>query len=84
MEGLFEVEGEGEVPEVDDTDRIAMDEINEQYNELVKEVGDKLDYQVLRYAVPMRSRRASESQCSCTPNVPAGEGRWFGSFSPTL
>ncbi|CAE6961298.1 RE1, partial [Symbiodinium sp. CCMP2456] len=45
---------------VDDVDQADMDRLNAEYQELVKEVGDKMDYQVLRYAVPMRSRRASE------------------------
>ncbi|CAE7401027.1 GIP, partial [Symbiodinium sp. CCMP2456] len=54
--------GDIEVPghPVDDVDQADMDRLNAEYQELVKEVGDKMDYQVLRYAVPMRSRRASE------------------------
>ncbi|CAE7409265.1 GIP [Symbiodinium necroappetens] len=60
LEGVFEVEGEDPTPVVGAQDQEEMDRLNAQYNELVKEVGDRLDYQVLRYAVPMRSRRASE------------------------
>ncbi|CAE7030894.1 GIP [Symbiodinium sp. CCMP2456] len=54
------VSGEDPIPQVGDLEREEMDALNAQYNELVAEVGDTMDYQVLRYAVPMRSRRASE------------------------
>ena len=60
MEGLFELEGDEVIQPVGDLDQDEMARLNEQYNELVKEVGDKMNYQVLRYAVPMRSRRSSE------------------------
>ncbi|CAE6949120.1 GIP [Symbiodinium sp. CCMP2592] len=42
------------------SDREELDRLNSEYNELVREVGDKINYQVLRFAVPMRSRRAVE------------------------
>ncbi|CAE7665157.1 HCF244, partial [Symbiodinium sp. CCMP2456] len=54
------VSGEDPIPQVGDLERDEMDALNAQYKELVAEVGDTMDYQVLRYAVPMRSRRASE------------------------
>ena len=37
-----------------------LDRLNREYNELVGEVGDVLNYQVLRFAVPMTSRRSAE------------------------
>ena len=60
MEGLFELEDEDVIPAVGDQDQEEMDSLNVQYNELVAEIGDTIDYQVLRYAVPMRSRRSAE------------------------
>ena len=60
MEGLFELEDEDVIPAVGDQDQEEMDSLNAQYNELVAEIGDTIDYQVLRYAVPMRSRRSAE------------------------
>ena len=60
LEGVFEVEEEEPEVMIGQQDQEEMDQLNAQYNELVAEVGDKMDYQVLRYAVPMRSRRASE------------------------
>ena len=60
LEGVFEVEEEEPEVMIGQQDQEEMDQLNAQYNELVAEVGDKMDYEVLRYAVPMRSRRASE------------------------
>ena len=37
-----------------------LDRQNQEYQQLVSEVGDTMNYQVLRFAVPMSSRRAAE------------------------
>ncbi|CAE7633900.1 GIP [Symbiodinium sp. CCMP2456] len=57
---LYSLKVQNQTWKVGDLEREEMDALNAQYNELVAEVGDTMDYQVLRYAVPMRSRRASE------------------------
>ncbi|CAE7947416.1 unnamed protein product [Symbiodinium sp. KB8] len=60
IDDLF-AEEEGPVePPIGDVEPAVWDQANQDYNELVEEVGDRLNYQVLRFAVPMRSRRAAE------------------------
>ena len=60
LEGLFS-EGEGDGGEdIGGEDREELDRLNQDHNELVREVGDTPHYQELRFAVPMRSRRSSE------------------------
>ena len=60
LEELFAEEEDREVEHVEEGEREELDRQNKEYNELVAEVGDTFDYQVLRFAVPMRSRRSSE------------------------
>ncbi|CAE7249757.1 RE1, partial [Symbiodinium natans] len=55
---LDEQEVEEEPVSQEDKDKMA--EINEKYKEVVKEVGDNIRYHVIRFAVPMRSRRTAE------------------------
>ena len=45
---------------IGDEEQAEWDRLNKEYNELVAEVGDVINYQVLRFAVPLRSRRAAE------------------------
>ena len=60
LDDLFvEEEGPAERP-IGDVEPAVWDQANQEYNELVEEIGDRLNYQVLRFAVPMRSRRAAE------------------------
>ena len=60
LDDLFvEEEGEDGGP-LEPGDQEEWDRLNKEYNDLVAEIGDKLDYQVLRFAVPMRSRRTVE------------------------
>ena len=60
LDDLFvEEEGEDARP-LESDDQEDWDRLNKEYNDLVAEVGDKLNYQVLRFAVPMRSRRTAE------------------------
>ena len=60
LETLFEEELEKEVPP-DAEDQQKMAEHNAEYQRLCTEVGeDNLEYEVLRYAIPMSSRRTSE------------------------
>ena len=60
LDDLF-VEEEGEpVDALKPEEQEEWDRLNKEYNELVDEIGDTMNYQVLRFAVPMRSRRAPE------------------------
>ena len=58
--GLFEEEEDPDPEPIRDGEQAEWDRLNQEYNDLVREVGDTMDYQVLRFAVPMRSRRAAE------------------------
>ena len=60
MQDLFEKEGERrEVPLTqDEQDQDAKD--NAKFAKVFKEVGDTMEYQVLDYAVPLKTRRTSE------------------------
>ncbi|OLP84473.1 Transposon Ty1-NL2 Gag-Pol polyprotein [Symbiodinium microadriaticum] len=58
--GLFEEEEDPGPEPLKEAEQAEWDRLNQEYNDLVREVGDTMDYQVLRFAVPMRSRRAAE------------------------
>ncbi|OLP91876.1 Copia protein [Symbiodinium microadriaticum] len=52
LEDLFAEEEGGRDEPLGDVDQAEWDRANQEYNELISEVGDRLDYQVLRFAVP--------------------------------
>ena len=60
LEGLFAEEEDAPDGPLDARELEELDRLSREYNELVQEVGDKINYQVLRLAVPMRSKRAAE------------------------
>ena len=60
LEGVFDEEEEPPSMPIGNEEQAEWDRLNKEYNELVAEVGDVIDYQVLRFAVPLRSRRAAE------------------------
>ena len=60
LEGLFAEEEDAPDGPSDARELEELDRLSREYNELVQEVGDKINYQVLRLAVPMRSKRAAE------------------------
>ena len=60
LEGVFDEEEEPPSMPIGDEEQAEWDRLNKEYNELVAEVGDVINYQVLRFAVPLRSRRAAE------------------------
>eukprot|EP00439_Symbiodinium_sp_Y106_P022158 s6090_g2.t1 len=60
LDGVFdEEESQGEEAP-SQVEQEEMSRQNHEFNELVAEVGDTMNYQVLRFAVPMQSRRAAE------------------------
>ncbi|CAE7481190.1 RE1 [Symbiodinium sp. CCMP2592] len=51
-------------PEVSRDDQREMDQSNEEFQKLFKEIGDTLEYQTLHYMVPLKSRRAPEVEAA--------------------
>ena len=60
LESLFAEEEDQMLEPVKESEQQEWDRLNQEYNDLVAEVGDVMNYQVLRFAVPMRSRRSAE------------------------
>ena len=58
-EDYLEEVKEEEAP-LDDETKQELEEANEKFKKLFHEIGDKLEYQVIQFAVPLRTRVASE------------------------